>query len=185
MTRRDLLSFFNTMQVMDDVVECSTKLEEKCTDETAGYTTNTKCLKWPREVCRVSQKRVKKIKPVTGTSYFIDSFLSYFGVFQFEGCSKEPQEICAPVGCGFREGSEECYDKVKTIVQDIPKEHCSLEPQRTCKHVTKLVPQLQPKEECVDVPKEVCNRSKANPRKVKKPVIKKWCYTPSEQSGLV
>ena len=50
----------------------------------------------------------------------------------------------------------ECYDKVQTVVQDAPKEQCSLEPQRTCKHVTKLVPKLEPIEECVDVPKEVC-----------------------------
>ena len=27
-------------------------------------------------------------------------------------------------------------------------------------------------------------RSKANPRKIQKPVIKNWCYTPSEESGL-
>ena len=25
---------------------------------------------------------------------------------------------------------------------------------------------------------------RTNPRKVKKPVIKKWCYTPTEESGL-
>ena len=56
--------------------------------------------------------------------------------------------------------------------------------QRTCKHVTKLVPKLTPTEECVDVPKEVCTRSRTNPRKVKQPVIKKWCYVPSEESGL-
>merc|ERR1739846_263929 len=56
--------------------------------------------------------------------------------------------------------------------------------QRTCKHVTKLVPKLSPVEECVDVPKEVCTRSRTNPRPVKKPVVKKWCYVPSEESGL-
>merc|ERR1712098_57965 len=87
-------------------------------------------------------------------------------------------------GCGFKEGTEECYDKKQTVVQDAPKEQCSLEPQRTCKHVTKLVPKLTPTEECVDVPKEVCSRSRTNPRKVKKPVVKKWCYVPSEESGL-
>ena len=62
--------------------------------------------------------------------------------------------------------------------------YSTLEPQRTCKHVTKLVPKLEPVEECVDVPKEVCTRSRTNPRKVKKPVVKKWCYVPSEESGL-
>jgi len=151
--------------VEDDVVECETVYEEKCEDETSGYTTNTKCSKWPKEVCSVSKKNVKKYSPITG-------------------CTKEPRELCAPAGCGFTEGAEECYDKTQTVVQDAPKEQCSLEPQRTCKHVTKLVPKLEPVEECVDVPKEVCTRSRTNPRKVKKPVVKKWCYVPSEESGL-
>ena len=35
--------------VEDDVVECETIVEEKCEDETSGYTTNTKCSKWPKE----------------------------------------------------------------------------------------------------------------------------------------
>ena len=30
----------------------------------------------------------------------------------------------------------------------------------------------------------MCTRSRSNPRKVKKPVVKKWCYTPSPESGL-
>jgi hypothetical protein len=40
-------------------------------------------------------------------------------------------------------------------------------------HVTKLVPKLTPVEECVDVPKEVCQKTKGNPRTVLKPVTKK------------
>merc|ERR1711892_1620905 len=151
--------------VEDDVVDCRTENEEKCEDETSGYTTSTKCSKWPKEVCSVSKKQVKKYTPMTG-------------------CNKEPRELCAPSGCGFKQGPEECQDKTKTIVQDAPKEECSLEPRRTCKHVTKLVPKLEPKEECVDVPKEVCTRSRQNPRKIRKPVIKKWCYVPSQESGL-
>ena len=35
----------------------------------------------------------------------------------------------------------------------------------------------------MDIPKEVCTRHKANPRKIKKPVLKKWCYTPTPESG--
>merc|ERR1712073_177281 len=151
--------------VEDDVVTCETIYEEKCEDETSGYTTNTKCSKWPKEVCSVSKQQVKKYSPIIG-------------------CTKEPVEICAPGGCGFKQGAEECYNKVQTVVQDAPKEQCTLEPQRTCKHVTKLVPKPEPTEECVDVPKEVCTRSRTNPRKVKKPVVKKWCYVPSEESGL-
>merc|ERR1712128_188472 len=37
-------------EVEDDVVERTTEVEEKCEDETSGYTTNTKCSKWPKEV---------------------------------------------------------------------------------------------------------------------------------------
>merc|ERR1719244_2343748 len=69
--------------VEDDVVSCTTEVEEKCEDETSGYTTNTKCSKWPKEVCSVEKKAVKKYTPITG-------------------CTKEPREICAPAGCGPR-----------------------------------------------------------------------------------
>merc|ERR1711922_88630 len=148
--------------VEDDVVSCTTEQEEKCDDIAEGYTTFTK---WSKEVCTVEKKKVKKYTPITG-------------------CTKEPREICAPAGCGFKEGDETCYEKTQTVVQDAPKEECSLEPQRTCGHVTKLVPKLHPTEECVDVPKEVCTRSRTNPRKVKKPVVKKWCYVATEESGL-
>ncbi len=71
------------------------------------------------------------------------------------------------------------------FISQVPEETCNLEPQKICRHVTKLVPHLKPAEECVDIPKEVCSRSRRNPRKVQKPVIKKWCYVPSRQSGLL
>ena len=51
-----------------------------------------------------------------------------------------------------------------TIAGEKPEEACSLEPQRVCKHVTKLVPQLKEHENCYDVPKEVCTRARTNPR---------------------
>merc|ERR1711874_531017 len=84
--------------VEDDVVECETVYEEKCEDETSGYTTNTK---WTKEVCSVSKKPVKKFTPITG-------------------CTKEPVTLCAPAGCGFTAGEEQCNDKIQTIVQDAP-----------------------------------------------------------------
>ena len=56
-----------------------------------------------------------------------------------------------------------------------------MDPQRDCQYVTKLVPFLKPTEECVDVPEEVCTRSRTNPKVVKKPVVKKWCYTPKNE----
>merc|ERR1719348_1683596 len=40
------------------------------------------------------------------------------------------------------------------------------------RELASMSPNLFPTEECVDVPKEVCTRSRTNPRKVKKPVVK-------------
>ena len=50
------------------------------------------------------------------------------------------------------------------MISERPEEECQIEPQRNCKHVTKLVPQLKEHENCYDVPKEVCTRARTNPR---------------------
>ena len=113
-----------------------------------------------REVCSVSKKSVQKLTPQTR-------------------CEKVPVELCGPAGCGFTPGPEQCEERTVTVVGDSPQETCSLDPQRTCKHVTKLVPALKEVENCFDVPKEVCVRAEVNPRKVQVPVVKKWCYVVS------
>ena len=38
---------------------------------------------------------------------------------------------------------------------------------------------LRAQENCVQVPKEVCSRMRRNPRIIKRPIVKKWCFTPS------
>jgi len=156
---------YHEHDVEDDVVNCQTIQEEKCEDVTQGYTTEKKCTKWPKQVCTSEKKQVKKYSPETE-------------------CKKVPRELCGPSGCDLKPGPEECFDKKETVVSEVPEETCNLEPQKECKHVTKLVPLLKPAEECVDIPKEVCSRSRTNPRKVQKPVVKKWCYVPTPESGL-
>merc|ERR550519_3026195 len=99
-------------------------------------------------------------------------------------CQKIPTELCGPKSCASEYGPRVCRQKPKQIVQEVPEENCSIEPQRICKFITKLVPKLSPKEECIDVPKEVCQKVRGNAKKVKKPVIKKWCYVPTPESGL-
>merc|ERR1711936_925827 len=151
-------------QVEDDVANCKTEEETKCEEVTEGFTTVEKCDTWPVEKCSLEKKLVKKYTPHTS-------------------CQKVPKEMCAPKDCGIKEGPVQCQDKVKTVVVDNPIEECDMEPLRTCKHVTKLVPKLEPSQECVDVPKEICARSKVNPRRVKKPSIQKWCFTPKNDTG--
>jgi len=149
---------YHEHDVEDDVAECEETFEEKCEDVTQGYTTEQKCSKWPVNKCSLSRKPVKKFSPETE-------------------CKKVPFELCGPGACPVEQGPEECQDRMETIVQDVPEESCSLEPQRECKHVTKLVPLLKPRENCLDIPKEVCSRRRTSPRKVQKPVVKRWCYT--------
>lgn len=157
---------YHIHEVEDDVVECETIQEEKCEDKTQGYSTTTECTKWPVVKCKPPRKeKVKKPTPQTS-------------------CKPQPRELCGPSGCDLKPGPEECFDKKETVVQEVPEETCNLEPQKTCKFVTKLVPTLKPTEECVDIPKEVCSRSRQNPRPVQKPVVKKWCYVPTPESGL-
>merc|ERR1712029_390935 len=99
-------------------------------------------------------------------------------------CTKWPKQVCTKEKANVKKYSPE------TECKKVPKElcgpsGCNLVPgQNECKHVTKLVPLLKPAEECVDIPKEVCSRSRTNPRKVQKPVVKKWCYVPTAESGL-
>jgi len=151
--------------VEEDAVNCKTIQEEKCEDVTDGYTTEEKCTSWPKQVCSTEKAKAKKYSPETR-------------------CKTVPQELCGPASCILKPGPKECIPRIQTVVSERPEETCNLEPQKECKHVTKLVPHLQPREECVDIPKEVCARNRINPRKITRPVVKKWCYVPTAESGL-
>jgi len=94
------------------------------------------------------------------------------------GCEKLPVEICG-AGCTFEEGQEECHDKVITSLVDVPEEICDLNPQKTCRFITKLVPKLAPKHECTIVPREVCQLKFSQPRQVPKPLMTRWCLDPT------
>ncbi|CAB4066087.1 unnamed protein product [Lepeophtheirus salmonis] len=77
-------------------------------------------------------------------------------------------------------GEEICKEETRTLVQNVPEEDCDLEPQENCRMESSLVPRLVPKNNCIKVPKEVCVNTKKNPKKVKKPIIKEWCFNPNE-----
>lgn len=89
-------------------------------------------------------------------------------------CEKLPVEICG-AGCVTTEGEEECHDKVLTSVVDVPEEVCDLNPQKTCRFVTKLVPKLSPTHQCTIVPKETCTLKFTQPRQEEVPLQTKWC----------
>ena len=63
---------------------------------------------------------------------------------------------------------------------DVPEEVCDLNPQKTCRFVTKLVPRLSPEHECTIVPKETCILKFSTPQQVAQPLQTKWCLDPAE-----
>ena len=71
-----------------------------------------------------------------------------------QACEKLPVEICG-AGCVTEEGPEECHNKEVDTVIDVPEEICDLNPQKTCRFATKLVPRLKPKHECTTFPKVI------------------------------
>ena len=89
-------------------------------------------------------------------------------------CEKLPVEVCG-AGCVTEEGPEECHDKTKDVVIDVPEEVCDLNPQKTCRFVTKLAPSLKPKHECSIIPKQVCSLKFSSPKQVDKPLTEEWC----------
>jgi len=94
-------------------------------------------------------------------------------------CEKLPVELCGQ-GCQMEPGQEDCHDKVVVSVVDVPEEVCDLNPLKTCRFATKLVPHLSPTHECTVVPKQVCVLKFNTPEEVQKPLITKWCLDPSE-----
>ena len=53
-----------------------------------------------------------------------------------------------------------------------------MNPQKTCRLATKLVPSLKPERECTIIPNEVC-QLKFTPRREKKPLRSEWCLDES------
>ena len=111
-------------------------------------------------------------------------------------CDQVSRELCAPKKCKesavsnhikqklvlrgrdfytFTFQCQVCENQVKAVIVSKPKEECDLEPMKSCRFITKMVPHLLPTEECVEVPQEVCGVSKIKPVKKQRPVIQLYC----------
>ena len=79
----------------------------------------------------------------------------------------------------YYERPVECHNKDIDTLIDVPEEVCDLNPQKTCRFTTKLVPRLKPKHECTIIPQEICNLRFTSPRKESKPLRSEWCLDES------
>ena len=62
---------------------------------------------------------------------------------------------------------------------DVPEEVCDLNPQKTCRYMTKLVPRLVPEHQCTIVPKETCILKFSQPTQVAQDLQTRWCLDPT------
>merc|ERR1712180_91084 len=153
--------------------QCQITFKQQAFNETVR-----KCYKPIEKVCNgQGEEECKTIYESSCTTKYVEKQPGKF--VGDSSCEKLPVEICG-AGCTFEEGPEECHDKVVASVVEIPEEVCDLNPQKTCRYTTKLVPRLSPKHECTIVPKETCHLSFSSPTPGKKPLLTKWCLDESE-----
>jgi len=160
---------------------CEENFEKSCqiTFKQQAYNeTVRKCYKPTEKVCNGQGEEVcQTVYESSCTTKYVEKQPGKF--VGDTGCEKLPVEICG-AGCTFEEGPEECHDKVLTSVVDVPEEVCDLNPQKTCRYVTKLVPSLSPEHQCTIVPKETCILKFTTPQQVETPLQTRWCLDPTE-----
>jgi len=160
---------------------CEENFEKKCAitfKQQAHNETVRKCYRPMEKVCNGQGEEVCQVVYESScTTKYIEKQPGKF--VGDTGCEKLPVEICG-AGCVFEEGEEECHDKTVVSLVDVPEEACDLNPQKTCRYVTKLAPKLSPKHECTIVPKETCLLKFSTPKQVPKPLQTRWCLDPTE-----
>jgi len=159
---------------------CEENFEKQCSitfKQQAYNETVRKCYKPVEKVCNgQGPEECKTVYESSCTTKYVEKQPGKF--VGDTGCEKLPIEICG-AGCTYEEGAEECHDKTIASLVDVPEETCDLNPQKTCRYVTKLVPRLSPTHECTIVPKETCILKFSPPQQVDKPLLTKWCLDPT------
>ena len=158
-------------QVLEEVVECETVRQEKCRDLpgplSQGGTTSRDCETWPVQKCVVRERNSTKLSPRPTRL-----------------CSPRPHQVCSPRGCSVKEGPLVCEERRQAVLRESPVERCDLQQEQKCQEVSRLRPALVATETCLQVPRETCALARVNPRKVRKPTIKKWCFDQEKLKGL-
>merc|ERR1712061_430568 len=150
---------------------CEENFEKSCSitfKQQAFNETVRKCYRPTAKVCNGQGENIcKTVYESACTTKYVEKQPGKF--VGDTKCAKLPVEICG-AGCVTEEGDEECHDKTLTSLIDVPEELCDLNPQKTCRFQTKLVPRLKPAHECTTIPREVCHLKFGSPQEVEKPL---------------
>jgi hypothetical protein len=155
---------------------CEENFEKKCQitfKQEAMTETVRKCYRPQEKVCNgQGPEECRTVYESSCTTKYIEKTPGKF--VGDTACEKLPVKICGR-GCVLEEGPEECHEKQIDSLVDIPEEVCDLNPQKTCRLQTKLVPSLKPKQECTIVPQETCTLNFSQPKRERKPLRTEWC----------
>jgi len=155
---------------------CEENFEKKCQitfRQEATSETVRKCYRPQEKVCNgQGAEECRTVYESSCTTRYIEKSPGKF--VGDTSCDKLPVKICGR-GCVLEEGPEECHEKQIDSLVDIPEEVCDLNPQKTCRLQTKLVPSLKPKQECTIVPQETCTLNFSQPKMERKPLRTEWC----------
>jgi len=183
------------------VLSCSHREEEQCHETYVTYftaATEQKCDNNFEKKCQISFRSKAVSEPVRSCRRPLVTVCDGTGE---EECREEQETICntrsleaaqdtrcesvaVPVcgsGCVTREGEQVCQDRMVDSLTQVPEETCDLQPQETCRPVTRLVPSLRPTQECATVPREVCTLQPGQQEEVSRPLVTEWCL---EEPGL-
>lgn len=159
---------------------CSESYQKKCRISFIKQPVNTTvqhCYRPVRKVCDEPGPRICRTTYQTHCNTVYDEK----GIGNVD-CRREPSTVCGP-GCGEEEGEEVCHDKQVVSVRQVPQENCDLQPVKTCRFVTRLMPKLSPVHECSVSPRQVCSR-KYKTIKISKPVTTLWCGDQDDDDDL-
>jgi len=166
------ITFFKAAQ--EEV--CEENFEKKCQitfKQEATTETVRKCYRPMEKVCNgQGEEECRTVYESSCSTRYIEKSPGKF--VGDTSCEKLPVKICGR-GCVTEEGPEECHEKQVDSLIDVPEEVCDLNPQKTCRLQTKLVPSLKPKQECTTVPQETCTLNFSQPKRERKPLRTEWC----------
>ncbi|CAB4066108.1 unnamed protein product [Lepeophtheirus salmonis] len=158
---------------------CTTQYEDNCETKYKTYE-----LEQDEPKCEMVEET--RCKNVTVELFHIEQEEGAEGPSPFavrEKCEQWPVQKCELDTTTVKKSNQRrriCHEESRTQVQNVPEEECDLQPEENCRMESALVPRLVPKSNCLKVPKEVCVNTKKNPKRIKKPIIKEWCYRPDD-----
>merc|ERR1712080_760905 len=155
----------------EPILECTHKNTEQC-----HYTYITEFTPSQEEVC---EENFEKQCSITFKQQAFNETVKKCYTPLIKECNGQGPEECRTVyesSCTTKYIEKQPGKFVgDTACEKLPVEICDLNPQKTCRYVTKLVPRLKPEHQCTIAPKETCTLKFTQPESVKVPLQTKWC----------